>query len=174
MFQRQHGCWQSCHFRLPCEREWLLHAAPPSTSRQAKHYCSACAALCGEGRIRDSLTWLPISFSLGPRAASSAAVSVPGSIPLYPACERQWSVHFVQSQEMAALLKVRVCETDTFFLSLFFPFLGNIFFHSLLPPHPTLSLGLFQEQRSCHSLPPKVQRASFTDPLAVQDTKKLN
>lgn len=96
------------------------------------------------------------------------------SVWLHPSVPGLRTGRFVQSQEMAVLPKVRVCETDTFFfLFLLFPLLGS-FFYSLLPPHPTLSLGLFQEQPWCHSLPPKAQRASFTGPLAAQDTKKLN
>ena len=128
MFQRQHGCWKCCHFRLSCERQWLLHAAPPCTSSQAEHYCSACTAFRDKDRTGYSLTWLPISFSLGPREASSAVVSMSGSILLCQACEQHGSAHFVQSQETAVLLQVRVCETDTFFLFLFFPFLGIFFY----------------------------------------------
>lgn len=84
-------------------------------------------------RSRYSLTWLPIA---GTREAGSVVVPMPGSIHLCQACKSCQSVHFVQSQEMAVLLKVRVCETDTlfyFFLFLFWGFFSTPF--SILTPH---------------------------------------
>lgn len=53
--------------------------------------------------------------------------------PGKPALHRG-SVHFVPSQETAVLLKVRVCETDTFFFFPFFPFSGDFFFFLLPSP----------------------------------------
>lgn len=171
MFQRQHSCWKCCNFRLSCESQWLLHVAPPSTSSQAKHYCSACAALRGKDRIRYSLTWPPVSFSLGPREASSASVSMSGSIPLCQACEHCRSVHFVQSQEMAVLLKVRVCETDTFFLFLFSLFWG--FFSLPSPSSPYTFPGPLPRTTPVPFSPTKGTKSFFYRPTGCSGYKEV-
>lgn len=140
-------------------------------SAVTEQYCSALSAL-GAQQGQGLADLAVPQLSRGPREGSSGALSVSGSIPPCQACEQDL---------LCSLRKWQFCRRSrfvkqtpgVFFLFLLFPLLGS-FFYSLLPPHPTLSLGPFQEQPRCHSLPPKAQRASFTNPLAVQDTKKLN
>lgn len=119
--------------------------------------------------IRYLLAWMPLeSFSLRPRRASSMALFFCAR-PLNAA---DWDILCSLGKQQLCRRSGFVKQTPSFF-SFFPPFWGFLFY-SILPPHPTLFLGLFQEQPLCHSLPPKAQRASFSSPLAVQDTKKLN
>lgn len=120
---------------------------------------------------------------LVPSLHTSQVLTDPSAFPWVWGTATSGSIPPCQPWEQDALCSLRkwqfcrrsgfVKQTPFFFsFSFFSPYWGV--FYSLLPPHPTLSLGWFQEQPWCHSLPSKAQRASFTNPLAVQDTKKLN
>lgn len=100
---------------------------------QAKSSITAQLALLPMVKTGPGTHW-PGRPSAFPREASTAAQPMSSSIPLCQAWERGGSVHSVQPQEMAVLLQVGVCETDTFFA--FFSLFWGFSFYSFLPPFP--------------------------------------
>lgn len=113
----------------------MVTAAAPSTPSRARHHCSAHSALVaqqGQGSLTDLAAPQLFPGTWGGQLWGTV------SVWLHPSVPGLRTGRFVQSQEMAVLPKVRVCETDTFFFSFsFFSLYWGVSFtpFSLLTPH---------------------------------------